>query len=75
MILTAGEIVERLAKKATLLEVELEKSNEQYLADVMAIAALCDFSTEQVADSFFTKAIEKGLHQGTLVRNSKIGTA
>lgn len=75
MILTAGEIIELLAKKATVLEVDLEQSNKQYLADVMALASLCDFSTEQVVDSFFTKAIQKGLNQGMIVQGSRVGTA
>ncbi len=77
MILDDTQIINRLAEKATELEIDLEASSERYLAKIMALAAVCDFVSEQVADQYFTGALQKGLAWGEVKRvpGKAVGTA
>ncbi len=77
MVLDETQIINRLAEKATELEIDLEASSEKYLAKVMALAAVCDFASEQLADQYFTGALQKGLAWGEVKRvpGKVVGTA
>lgn len=75
MVLTDEQIINRLAEKAAELHVDLEGSSVSYLNKIMDLAGVCNFSTDSLADQFFTGALERGLANGSVKHLRNVGTA